>query len=182
MRIDRFAFDGYRLQSAITNPVSCVETLTQSGQPRVVGYEWNDDGTANPVFAPDAPPANNDDRTHLWAGALETARNLPSLETLATLGCSPRSLADEARSVLALWWTEPTATEVETLRGLTFEADDNGQVIKPVVNPYSVSEIAPTARRARQWREGSAAVTPLPLRAAATVLRFIRSSLDALGR
>ena len=178
--IERFAFDGHQQQSPITNPVSCVETITASGQPRVVGYEWNHDRTASPVLARGTAEVGNHDRDLLWSGAIETARNLPSRRTLDELGCSPHQLGHGARSVLATWWTKPAAVEAETLRGLAFEADDDGHTIRPVVSPYSLTEIAPQARRPRQWREGSTALSPVPLKAAVSIRQYIRAQLRRL--
>ncbi|MCP5032506.1 MAG: HAD family hydrolase [Actinomycetia bacterium] len=180
VNIERFAFDGYQQQSLITNPVSCVETITASGRPRVVGYDWGQDQIVGPVLARGTPEIHNNDRRLLWSGAIEAASNLPSRRTLDELGCSAESLGPEARSVLATWWARPATVEAETLRGLAFEADDDGHTIRPVANPYSLSEIAPWARRTRQWQQGSAALSPLPLRVAINVYRFVRAQLDTL--
>jgi phosphoglycolate phosphatase-like HAD superfamily hydrolase len=159
MRVERFAFDDVIRPDPITNPVTCVETLTASGRARVVGYERRGDGSVRPVLKRHVAEVDNPDRRRLWSGAIRTARRLPSRARLARLGCVDGSLAVEAREVLGLWWTQPVREEVEALSGLAFESDDDGRDVRPLVARYSPQELAVEVRNQRTWQEGSVAVS-----------------------
>lgn len=162
--IKRFAFDGSRTNpTPIYNPVSCVETFTGSNEPRVAGYEYAADGTVELVLEGDIRQAGSDIRKVIWAGAVETARNLPTRRTLEATGIRTDFLGNGTQKVLARWWLEPDANEVNAIRGMAFEADDNGEVIKPLVSPYSLAEVTLGASEPRLWSEGSRAITPRPL-------------------
>jgi FMN phosphatase YigB (HAD superfamily) len=176
--IRRFAFDGLSPPSPITNPVSCVETITASGSPRLLGYERLADGSVRPVHERGVTAVHHRDRCRLWAGALRTANHLPSRALLDQLGTAAGSLGPEANEVLALWWTEPVRAEVEAMRGLVFEADDDGHAITPLVTPYSAKELSPADKPARrQWQQGSAALSPRPFGPALSLYRSLRAQL-----
>lgn len=177
--IRRFAFDGVVAPSPITNPVSCVETLTASGRARIVGYSRTDDGRVEPRLEREVAAVLNGDRKRLWAGALCTAAELPSRRLLDEVGATTDSLGREANSVLALWWTQPLRSEAEAMRGLAFEADDDGRMIRPLVRPYSPKEISAEEKLPRQWQQGSAALTRGPFR---HVLNLYRTGQTWLGR
>lgn len=158
--IRRFAFDGRSDPWPITNPVSCVETMTASGRARVVDYHRAPDGRVVPVFAREVSAVANADRRRLWRGAVAAAAHVPprrQLDELVDLGAP---LSREALDVLSLWWTDPVRSEVEAMRRLAFEGDDDGHAITPLVRPYSASDVA-TGRGVlpRQWQEGSAVIS-----------------------
>lgn len=159
LRIERFAFDGLAPSRPVTNPVTCVETLTASGRARVVGYERRGDGSVHPVLKREIAAVRNADRQLLWDGAVKAARALPSRALLEELECTGESLGQEANDVLSLWWTQPLRSEVEALAGLAFEGDDDGRLVEPLVTPYSAREFSGDAKRSRQWQEGSMAVS-----------------------
>lgn len=153
--IRRFTFEP-GMQHPVKNPVACVETLTASGRARVVGYEHGEDGTVQPVFDRHVQQVDNEDRRHLWAGALAMAARLPSRAELDEFGVDTSSLAAEATEVLRLWWNQPDAHEVNALRGLAFEADEDGRSIRPVITPYTLRELTSNVRQPRVWQQGSA--------------------------
>ncbi len=172
--IRRFAFDGISDPHPIDEPVSCIETLTASGKPRVIEYRRNAEGEVELVF--DQPPGGNDgDRGELWAGALRTAELIPDRATFDRWGLEPDALVAETIAVLDHWWNRPTADEVEALSDLTFEHDEAGTALRPLVTPYRLSELnrnrAPSIRR--HWPQGSAAASG-PLMS--NIARLVRSS------
>ena len=180
--IRRFAFDGVSSPFPVTNPVSCVETFTASGRARVVGYDRADDGTVVPVLEREVSEINNLQHHRLWDGAVRTARHLPSLALLEELQCDTDSLGPDANRVLALWWTDPSGAEPEALRGLGFEADDDGQSIQPLVQPYSAMEIALNRKRSRSWQQGSAALSPWFIVVMLRVYRMLQRHRDSWAR
>ena len=173
--IVRFAYDGVSTPYPVTNPVSCVETFTASGRARVVGYERRPDGTVEPTLHREVAEVRNADRVRLWAGAVRTAAVMPSREMLDQLGCSTQPLAQEARDVLALWWTAPERFEAEAMQGLAFEADDDGRIVQPLVTPYSPRELSAGEKQPRQWRQGSAALTGQGMGPVLTMLQRLRA-------
>jgi len=173
--IERFAFDGLSKPFPIANPVSCVETLTASGKARVVDYERTDKGVV-PVLKRELSEVDNEDRQMMWAGALATAANMPSNKFLEELDCPPGDLVSEAREVLSLWWTAPVRSEVEALRGLFFETDDDGRAVQPVIMPYSPRELSPDEKKPRQWQEGSRAVSNRPFAALISLYQRVTKS------
>jgi FMN phosphatase YigB (HAD superfamily) len=175
--IRRFAFDGRTRPFPITNPVSCVEALTATGSPRLLGYQRTADGSVLPMHEPKPTPSHHRDRRHLWAGALRTGAHLPSRALLDQLGTSAESLGPEANRVLSLWWTTPVRAEVEAMRGLVLEADGDGHAIAPIVTPYSAKELSWVDRRPRQWQQGSAVVSPRPFGPALNRYRSLRARL-----
>jgi hypothetical protein len=179
--IRRFAFDGVTRSYPLTNPVSCVETITASGSPKLIGYERHPDGSVQPVHAKEVTSVHHRDRDRLWAGAARTARHLPSLELLDQLGAAADPLGSEANRVLSLWWTRPVRAEVEAMRSLAFEADDDGHAIRPLITPYSPRELSPSDKQPRQWRQGSVAVTPWPYGPALGGARWLRARLARAG-
>ncbi len=158
----------------VKNPVACVETLTASGRARVVGYDHSPDGTVQPVFDRHVQQVDNDDRRHLWAGALAMAERLPSRAQLDELGVDTSSLAAEATEVLRLWWNQPDADEVNALRGLSFEADEDGRSIRPVITPYTLSELSSDVRQPRVWQQGSATASAPGIGAVTRLGRWMR--------
>jgi len=168
----------------VKNPVACVETLTASGRARVVGYERSVEGTVQPVFDRPVQQVDNEDRRHLWAGALAAAERLPSRAELDRLGIDISSLAAEAADVLHLWWNHPDADEVNAMRGLAFEADEDGRSIHPVITPYTLSELTSNVRQPRVWQQGSATASAPGIGIATRLgrtMRAIRTSSHMLG-
>ncbi|MGI9597542.1 MAG: hypothetical protein ACR2QK_15360, partial [Acidimicrobiales bacterium] len=180
--IRRFAFDGISDPDPILTPVSCIETLTASGKPRVIEYRRNSDGEVDLVF--DEPPAGRlGDRTELWAGALRMAELMPSRATLQDWGLDPGSLADEAKAVLDHWWNRPSGDEVEALADLTFEHDEAGTSLRPLVTPYRPSEMRPNRPSSvRQWPQGSAVASGRFMRTVAWMVQISRSARRRLDR
>lgn len=181
--IRRFIFQP-GAERAVRNPVACVETLTASGRARVVGYERRGDGTVQPVFDRHLRQVDNEDRRLLWAGAVRAAERLPSRSELTQLGLDTSSLATEAAEVLRLWWNQPDADEVEAMRELAFEADEDGRAVRPLITPYSLRELTSDVRQPRVWQQGSASASAPGLGLATRVgrrLREIRSSLQVFG-
>lgn len=176
VEIRRFAFDGTATEGRIANPVSCVETMTASGRARVVGYEPAEGGV-EPVFEREVAEIDNADRRRLWAGALRVASLLPSRKALVDLGCTDDALGAESVEVLSQWWNEPERLEAEAMQGLSFEADDDGRSIAPLVMPYSPRELSPEGGRSRQWQQGSAALSSRTMGVAVDVFWRARSRL-----
>lgn len=167
IEIKRFAFDGLSQPYPIEAPVSCVETLTASGKPRVIDYRRNADGSVELVFD-DREVATPGDREELWAGALRMAANIPTRAVLDSWGLVNRSLGEEAKAVLDHWWNHPTEAEVRAFQGLTFEHDEAGTTFRPLVAPYRAAELRPsTAPADRQWPQGSAVISTGPMAAVA---------------
>lgn len=172
--IRRFTFKPGTKHS-VKNPVACVETLTASGRARVVGYDHSPDGTIQPVFDRHVQQVDNEDRRHLWAGALAVAERLPSRAQLDELGGDTSSLAAEATEVLRLWWNQPDADEVKAMRGLAFEADEDGRSIRPVITPYTLSELSSNVRQPRVWQQGSATASAPGIGIATRLGRRVRA-------
>ena len=172
--IRRFAFDGVSDPHPIDAPVSCIETLTASGKPRVVEYRRGPDGQVDLVF--DDPPAGSDgDRTELWAGALQAAALFPSRATLDGWGLRPGPLVGETVAVLDHWWNRPTDDEVHALEGLTFEHDEAGTTLRPLITPYRLADMASNGGRPlRQWPQGSAVASRPPMSVVARLVRLVR--------
>lgn len=173
--IRRFAFDGISDPYPIETPVSCIETLTASGKPRVVEYRRNLDGEVELVF--DQPPGGDQgDRTELWAGALRMAALVPDRATLDGWALTPSPLADEAKAVLDHWWNRPTLDEVRALSDLTFEHDEAGTALRPLITPYRVAEIRRNRPSpSRQWPQGSAVASGAFMRGVARSVRLGRA-------
>ena len=179
--IRRFAFDGLSTPSPLTNPVSCVETITASGRPRVVGYRSNGD-RVEPMLERSVDDVDNSDRRHLWGGAILTATHLPSKAMLDQLGCSAAELGPEAQDLLAQWWTEPTRAEAQAMSGLLFETDDDGRALWPVVTPYSPWELTQGEPTHRQWRQGSEVLSTRPFGRLVRIYRWLRSIGSRVAR
>jgi hypothetical protein len=163
IRIKRFAFDGLSEPYPIEAPVSCVETITASGKPRVVDYRRVGDGSVELVFDERAESTGGD-REELWAGAIRMATFMASREKLDRWGLVERSLAEEAKSVLDHWWNHPTKREVTAFQGLSFEHDEAGTTFRPLVAPYHLAELVRSdARSVRQWPQGSAVISGGPM-------------------
>ncbi len=171
--IRRFAFDGVTDPFPIEAPVSCIETLTASGKPRVVDYRRAPDGSVELVF--DRPAVGEaGDRSELWAGAMRMAELIPSRASLDRWGLAPESLAEETRQVLDRWWNRPTRHDADAFRGLTFEHDEAGTALRPLIRPYRLYELRRTEQgTSRQWPQGSAVISG---RLMAGLVRSVRSA------
>ncbi len=161
VRIRRFAFDGISDPYPIEGPVSCIETLTASGNPRVVDYRRAADGQVELVF--DRESDGESDRTELWAGALQMATHIPSHAEMEQWSLDPRPLAAETVAVLDHWWNHPTETEVRALDGLRFEHDEAGTTFRPLVAPYRYADFGRREHNRRQWPQGSAVASSGPM-------------------
>ncbi|MEM8924440.1 MAG: HAD family hydrolase [Actinomycetota bacterium] len=170
--VARFAMDGGDLAHTLLSPVVCVETLTASGKARVTHYERQADNTVAPVFARRTVAVDNPDRELLWDGALRVAKAFPSRAELAEFGCTDNTLQAETVEVLRQWWHHPTRKEADAMTGLGFESDDDGRLISPLLAPYSVRQLWSATPLARQWRHGSAVISPWP------VSKLLRLLLD----
>ncbi|MDH3294626.1 MAG: hypothetical protein OER95_09955 [Acidimicrobiia bacterium] len=172
--IRRFAFDGSESDFFTSSPVSCVETLTASGKPRVTDYRRTAGGEVVPLF--DGGEFDNDgDRADLWAGALRTAANIPSRKKLDEWGVIPTHLGQQARHLLALWWNSPTKVEAEAIARIMFERDEAGTAFCQVATPYQWRELAHLTPSVRAWRQGSEAITPAPVRQMVKAGRYVKS-------
>ena len=175
IQIKRFAFDGLSRPHPIESPVSCIETLTASGKPRVVDYRRNQTGAVELVFDSRAS-AEAGGRQELWDGAARMAELVPSRKTLDDWGFTDRSLADEAKAVLDNWWNRPTRDEVEAFSEMTFEHDEAGTTFRPLVAPYHLSGFRRSEADGalRQWRQGSAVASSGPMAAVARAVWWLR--------
>ena len=157
--IKRFAFDGRSSPLPIANPVSCVETLTASGKPRVIGYRRRGSGEVEMIFDK-GTNINSRDRDDMWLGAIQMARLVPNRKTLNEWKLNSSTLAAEAKAILDLWWNHPTVDEAIALSELTFEHDEAGTVLRPLVRPYTWSEFQQRRQVTRRnWTQGSAVVS-----------------------
>ncbi len=174
--IRRFAFDGYSVPHPIEAPVSCIETITASGKPRVIEYRRQPDGQVEMVF--DEPvTGTHSDRDELWAGALRAAAYIPSRTSLDRWGLTAGSLATEAKVVLDHWWNHPQPAEVDALAHITFEHDEAGTALRPLVTPYRVNDLGAHRRSARrQWPQGSLVASGPLMSAAVRLTKRIRRS------
>ncbi len=176
--IRRFAFDGSESHFFASSPVSCVETLTASGKPRVIDYRRNSDGEVQPVLG-QAGFESDGDRADLWAGALRTAANMPSRKKLDEWGVQPTHLGEQVRALLALWWNTPTKAEAESIARLVFEHDEAGTAMRQLATPYSWGELLKRTSSMRAWRQGSEALTGRPLRQIVRSARLVRSRFES---
>lgn len=180
--IRRFAFDGIADPHPIESPVSCVETLTASGKPRVVDYHRLEDGGVELVFDR-ALNGKDSDRSELWAGALRMAELIPSRADLTNWGLEADSLAQETVDVLDQWWNHPTAAEVEALNSLLFEHDEAGTAVRPLVAPYRLADLRRSAgQNVRQWPQGSVVASHGPMAGVAKLVLRGRQIRRKLGR
>lgn len=169
--IRRFAFDGHGEPTAVSRPVSAVETLTASGKPRVIDYRRDASGEVELIFDQISGPEHGD-RVDLWNGALRVAAALPSAKNLESWGIECDHLGTEVADLLGRWWNEPTPSEAKALARLAFEHDEAGASIRPLATPYSLSEVL--APSARQWPQGSEAITSWPLRLLVRAARSVK--------
>jgi len=188
IQIFRFAFDGRSrpVPPELPSPVSTVETLTASNEARVLDYRRRPDGEVELVFdsvgaGPGGDSSSARDRELLWDGAALAAAALPKRSTLESWNVDQTSLSAESVAVLSQWWNSPTKAEAMALADLQFEHDEAGTSHRSLAVPYSLKELPPGAERpARQWPQGSEAVSSAPLRAIARTRRYamrLRSGL-----
>lgn len=162
VRIHRFAFPGTGRIEPFDDPPSPVETITASGNPRVVHYNRAPSGTIEPIHQPETTDVGRADRAELWRGAIAMAERLPDASRTSAWGLHHGPLDAEAREVLRLWWYEPDPEEVTAMRSFAFEGDEAGAQVCAVAAPYALSDIIGRNRVRRQWRQGSKAISPLP--------------------
>lgn len=183
--IERFALDDSVRPHPIDGPVSCLEMFLSSDAPRLIGYERVEDGSVIEVFAADR--GSSDDRTRqlLAEGACAVAALVPERSALDSwFGVSrgpiaAEALADGVRALLSEFWNSPTENEAQTLESLRFEVDDVGDVVGPVIRPYSLDEFRGRSATPRQWPQGSLVLTPRLLRA--TIRPYLRMKRSPLG-
>ncbi len=176
--IRRFAFDGFTEPAVLSGPVSCVETLTASGKPRVIDYRRDESGEVELVFGLATGPEHGD-RVDLWNGALRVAAALPSAKDLDSWGIGHSDLGPHVAELLRRWWDDPTPAEARALARLAFEHDEAGTAMRPLATPYSLSEVL--APSARQWPQGSEAITPGPLRFLVRAARSVKTRIGSPG-
>ncbi len=177
VRIHRFAFPGTARIEPFDDPPSPVETITASGNPRVVDYERAPSGIIEPIFQPESTDVGRADRAELWRGAIAMAERLPDASRTSSWGLHHGPLDAEAREVLRLWWYEPDPDEVAAMRSFAFEGDEAGAQICAVATPYALGDIVGRNRVRRQWRQGSRAISPLPSKVGLQVAMFGRRVL-----
>ena len=182
VRIHRFAFPGTSKIAPFDDPPSPVETITASGNPRVVHYRRTPAGTVEPIFQPEAIDVGRADRSELWTGAMAMADRLPTSDRIAAWQPHRRPLDEEAREVLRLWWYEPDRAEASALRGFAFEGDEAGAQVCPVVAPYVLTDVIGRNRGRRQWRQGSGIISSPPSRIGLAVAMSGRRLLRMLRR
>jgi hypothetical protein len=174
--IRRFAFDGRTDDDLFVSPVSCVETLTASGKPRVVDYRRTSGGEVELVFGLSGED-DDGDRTDLWEGALRMASYIPSRKALDSWGVARTNLGPQIRELLAMWWNNPTRREAHAIADLAFEHDEAGTTFRPLASPYSLGELAGLSESPRAWPRGSEAVSPAPIRVLVRIAKRVRSAV-----
>jgi hypothetical protein len=154
--VHRFAFDDRYIQTKIARPISCVETLTGSGSPRVESYRRGCDGKVEMVFD-DPGRGDRPYRKDLAAGAAAVAERMPSRAELDGRGLEPVSLDAETRAVLERWWNHPTRDEASLMAAATVDVDERGTAFRPVIVPYRWSDAGAViqGRTIRGWPRGS---------------------------
>lgn len=169
VRIHRFAFPGTSKIWPFDNPPAPVETLTASGNPRVVDYRRTPSGRIEPLHQPETTDVGRADRAELWRGAIAMVDRLPDVARISAWELRQAPLDKEAREVLRLWWYRPNRAEAAAMRGFAFEGDEAGAQVGPVLAPYALSDIVGQNRVSRQWRQGSRVISPLPSKIGLTV-------------
>ncbi len=160
VRIHRFAFPGTSPIKPFENPPSPVETITASGNPRVSDYKRSQSGVIEPVYQPESIDVGRADRAAMWRGAIAMAERLPTAARISSWGLDHAALDAEARELLRLWWYEPKREEASAMRAFAFEGDEAGAEVRPVLEPYALSDVVGRNRVPRQWRQGSGAISP----------------------
>lgn len=167
--IRRFAVDDSVAPLPFPQVVSCVETFTASGAPRVERLSRTAAGDVDLVFDTGSPLVANAARTLLWDSAEQVAAALPSHATLERWGLRSTGMDAAVRDILTTFWTHPTRTHAVAASQLGYEVDDAGTIVGPVANPYHPREmLVGHAPDTREWRQGSLALTWQPFRSALT--------------
>ena len=177
-RIHRFAFPGTEQIRPFDNPPAPVETITASGNPRVADYRRSEQGMIEPVLEEAITDVGRVDRAEMWHGAIAMVEALPDASRISSWDLSSDSLVGETREILRLWWYEPQRDEAAAMTGMAFEGDEAGAEVRPVLAPYALGDIVGGNRIARQWRQGSSAISPrssqIGLRAAVAARKVLR--------
>ena len=184
--IRRYAMDDSVAPPPFPDVVSCVETFTASGHPRVHTLESDGAGGVRPVFDRPTPEVDTTHRRLLWEGALDVARNMPSRSQLERWGLTGESLPERVRLVLRTFWLTPSSMQALAAAHLAGEADDAGDGINTIASPYRLRD---RDGANRMWRQGSLRLTPPVLRypirlllAARTALRRMRGRREGSHR
>ncbi len=162
--IRRFALDDAVEAHPILGPVSCLEMFLGSGKPRLLGYE-EVDGEVVEVFQSRSSAVDSPERRALARGAVAVGRAMPSCSEIDEWGSTSASMRHEVRQTLHLLWNKPARNEARLLAPLAFERDDQGRDVGLVATPYGLADVRGGSTARRQWRRGSLAITPQPLRA-----------------
>ena len=166
IQIERFAIQDSVESQPVDRPVSCLESITASGGPKLIDLVWSPDG-ADPVFSPAQLEIFGSAKRRLWDGAVATAAKMPTASELDAWGIATPSLEHEVRELLRMFWMNPTPAEAAAFATMKFETDDDGRSIQPVAQAYSFSELVHMkTSTARQWQRGSIELASAPLRPA----------------
>ena len=161
--IRRFALDDSVRAHPIASPVSCLEMLMAPGGPRILGYADNG-GVVEQVFEQEVIQPDAAKRSEFVSGAVAVAALMPTAAWFEERSLTSIELAEATRNVLAAFWNQTDRRTAELYQHLEFEADDGGAVFGDVVAEYSLGELVNRHPIPRQWRAGSLALTPEPLR------------------
>ena len=159
LTVRRFAFDDSVAETQIAEVVTAMEIFLGNGKPRLLGYEDTDEGVVE-VFETSGSGVMTAARQSLADGAIRTAAELPSRAELNSWAVESGDLAESARLVLAAFWLRPSRSEMEQLRALQFEIDLSGDLVGPIMSPYTMRELVGLESVERQWRTGSLQLTP----------------------
>lgn len=159
LTVRRFAFDDSVAETQIAEVVTAMEIFLGNGKPRLLGYEETAQGVVE-VFDATGSGVMTPARQSLADGAIRTAGELPSRAELSSWAVESGDLAESARAVLAAFWLQPSRSEMERLRALQFEIDLSGDLVGPIMSPYTMRELVGLEREERQWRTGSLQLTP----------------------
>lgn len=193
VQIRRYVVDDTVAPLPYPQMVASVESLTATGAAPAVAFRRTPDGDVVPVFGDRDPAVDTPRRQRLQDAALAVADALPSRAELVGWGVDlstcghgasapgPDRSADVPLSVAVAQmmterWLDPPRADGVAASALGYEVDDRGRIVGRVAVPYTLGEFLPSRPRpSRQWRQGSLAVTPMPLR---TLLRAMFAILD----
>lgn len=176
--IRRFALDDSLRPHPVSNPISYMETFLGSGKPRLIGYRRSLKGEVEEVFEADVDNAGEgrELRDKIMDGAIRTASECPPRDALRPDLNHAKALADPVRSIMADFWHRPLRHEAELVEGLRFESDDLGMQLSHFVHRYQLSDVIGGRSLTREWRDGSLAITPQPLRQCLATYFQLRTS------
>ena len=179
IHIRRFAFDDSVQPSPIDNAVACLKMFLSVGQPRLIGYSQDEQGTVVKKFSRLQQECNTPTSRQVWNGACTLAASLPSRSECEALGFGQAAdLSAQTRQLLDMFWNSPDPDEMKLLTGLRIEIDNNGTIVHPVITPFTTKELMGKPSPHRVWNAGSLAGTPQPVRAAVAAFKKAKTIVD----